>query len=37
MHKQIEILKKSRLLILKVIEGLSIEQLNKIPEEYFFI
>ena len=34
MHKQIEILKKSRLLILKVIEGLSIEQLNKIPEGF---
>ena len=34
MHKQIEILKKSRLLILKVIEDLSIEQLNKIPEGF---
>ncbi len=34
MQKQIEILKKSRLLILKVIENLSIEQLNKIPEGF---
>lgn len=34
MEKQLEILKKSRLLILKVIENLSIEQLNKIPEGF---
>ena len=34
MQKQFEILKKSRLLILKVIEDLSIEQLNKIPEGF---
>jgi len=34
MQKQLEILKKSRLLILKVIEDLSMEQLNKIPEGF---
>lgn len=31
MDKQIEILKKSRILLLKVIENLTIEQLNEIP------
>lgn len=34
MSFELEILKKNRKLILKVIEGLSIEQLNKIPEGF---
>ncbi len=34
MSFELEILKKNRELILKVIEGLSIEQLNKIPEGF---
>lgn len=34
MQKQFDTLKKSRQLILKVIKGLTIEQLNKIPEGF---
>jgi len=34
MEKQFEILKASRLIILKIIENLSLEQLNKIPEGF---
>ncbi|MGB1041869.1 MAG: DinB family protein [Tenacibaculum sp.] len=34
MKKQFEVLKKSRELVLKKIEGLSIEQLHKIPEGF---
>ena len=34
MEKQFEILKANRLIILKVIENLSLEQLNKIPEGF---
>ncbi|CAM1349387.1 DinB family protein [Tenacibaculum insulae] len=34
MNKQFEALKKSRELVLKKIEGLSIEQLHKIPEGF---
>lgn len=34
MNKNFDTLKKSRILILKIIEGLSIEQLNKIPEGF---
>lgn len=34
MNKQFEVLKKSRELVLKKIEGLSIEQLHKIPEGF---
>lgn len=34
MNFEFEILKKNRELILKVVEGLSIEQLNKIPEGF---
>ncbi len=34
MEKQFEILKANRLIILKVIESLSLEQLNKIPEGF---
>lgn len=34
MQKQFDILKKSRLLILKIIENSSIDQLNKIPEGF---
>lgn len=34
MNKNFDTLKKSRILILKIIEGLSIDQLNKIPEGF---
>lgn len=34
MNYQFEILKKGRILMLKAIEGLTIEQLNKIPEGF---
>lgn len=34
MQKQFDILKKSRVLILKIIENTSIDQLNKIPEGF---
>ncbi len=34
MEKQFEILKANRLILLKVIENLSLEQLNKIPEGF---
>jgi len=34
MEKQFEILRANRALILKIIENLSIEQLNKIPEGF---
>lgn len=34
MNKNFDTLKKSRILILKIIEGLSIEQLNIIPEGF---
>ncbi|MGV8947381.1 MAG: DinB family protein [Lutibacter sp.] len=34
MQKQLEIIKQSRKLVLKIIEGLSIEQLNKIPDRF---
>lgn len=34
MTDQIDILKKGRLLILKIIDGFSIEQLNKIPDGF---
>jgi hypothetical protein len=34
MEKQVEILKANRLIILKVIENLSLAQLNKIPEGF---
>ena len=34
MQKQFDTLKKSRLLMLKIIENLTIEQLNKIPEGF---
>ena len=34
MDKQLEILKVNRLIILKVIENLSLEQLNKIPDGF---
>jgi len=34
MQKQFDTLKKSRLLTLKIIENLTIEQLNKIPEGF---
>lgn len=34
MSFELEILKKNRALVLKVVEGLSIEQLNKIPEGF---
>ncbi len=34
MEKQFEILKANRLIILKVIENLSLEQLNKIPQGF---
>lgn len=34
MNHQFEILKKNRAFILKVIDGLSIEQLNKIPKPF---
>jgi hypothetical protein len=34
MQKQFEILKANRLIILKVIENLSLEQLNKIPDGF---
>ena len=34
MHIQFEVLKKSRVLVLKLIEGLTMEQLTKIPEGF---
>jgi hypothetical protein len=34
MEKQFEIIRANRLLILKIIENLSLEQLNKIPEGF---
>jgi len=34
MEKQFEILKANRLIILKIIENLSLEQLNKIPDGF---
>ncbi len=34
MEKQFEILKANRIIVLKVIENLSLEQLNKIPEGF---